>query len=207
MLRLAFLVLMVPAALHAQAPVPDTLTTAERATLVRQLEAERDRVHAAFGAVDAAQWSFRPAPGRWTVGEVAEHIGVTERTVLGLVRGPLQATPAVARDAAARGATDSLVVRAMANRGAKAQAPEMLRPTGRWANPAAMLAAFDSSRAATIAYVRDTRDPLRAHLVPHPALGPIDGYEWLLFLVAHGDRHLAQAAEVEADAAYPRAAR
>ena len=40
--------------------------------------------------------------------------------------------------------------------------------------------------------MRNTDDPLRLHTWPHPAYGEIDGYQWLLMLAHHVDRHVRQ---------------
>ena len=37
-------------------------------------------------------------------------------------------------------------------------------------------------------------------------LGPLDGYQWLVFIAAHTERHLAQLREVKADPKFPKAA-
>jgi hypothetical protein len=62
-------------------------------------------------------------------------------------------------------------------------------------SPAELLAAFDADRAVLLRYAGSTTDDLRARLAPHPIAGPIDAYQWLLFLGAHTKRHTAQIAE------------
>ena len=37
----------------------------------------------------------------------------------------------------------------------------------------------------------------------HPALGPLDGYQWVLFLAAHSVRHTKQILELKASAGFP----
>lgn len=44
---------------------------------------------------------------------------------------------------------------------------------------------------------------LRGHVIPHPFLGPWDGYQWILAAGAHGARHTAQIEEVKASAGFP----
>ena len=46
----------------------------------------------------------------------------------------------------------------------------------------------------------------RAARVGDSPLGPLDGYQWLLFMAAHWERHLGQIKEAKADAKFPRAA-
>jgi len=41
------------------------------------------------------------------------------------------------------------------------------------------------------------------HVFDHPALGPLDGYEWVLAVAAHTERHTKQILEVKADANFP----
>jgi hypothetical protein len=67
-----------------------------------------------------------------------------------------------------------------------------------------LLAAFEASRARTLDYARNGQVDLRGHAAPHPALGVIDGYQWLLFLSAHCSRHTAQILEVKAAPGFPR---
>ncbi|MBI3483784.1 MAG: DinB family protein [Acidobacteria bacterium] len=89
------------------------------------------------------------------------------------------------------------------DRSQKFQAPEPLRPSGKWASPAETWKHFEASRKATIEYAKKQAD-LRAHYMDSPAIKDMDGYEWLLFLSAHSERHTAQIREVKADAKFPK---
>jgi hypothetical protein len=40
-------------------------------------------------------------------------------------------------------------------------------------------------------------------LYPHPALGPINAYQWLLVMGGHESRHRRQINGIKADANYP----
>jgi hypothetical protein len=66
------------------------------------------------------------------------------------------------------------------------------------------LAAFQQRRELTLEYLKSSTDDLRAHTMPHPAFGVLDGYQWLLFLPAHTERHALQIAEIQAHRDYPR---
>ena len=157
-----------------------------------------------------AQWTARPAAGGWNAVEVVEHLALAEWSVLAFVRdalsggdraaGPLPAA-AVGREAPLPRLTDDALWHRVAGRRVRLHAPERLRPTGRWARPAAQLAAFQAERAATLAYLRTTTDPLRAVFAPHPNFGLLDGCQWLLYLAAHTERHLGQLAHLARAAA------
>ena len=78
-----------------------------------------------------------------------------------------------------------------------------LQPTGRWPQPAAMLAAFNQVREQSTAFANTTQADLRSHFYPHQALGELDCYQWLVVLAQHAGRHAHQIEAVQADPAYP----
>ncbi len=96
---------------------------------------------------------------------------------------------------------DAMVLTMVPDRSTKRQAPPELVPTGRW-TPAETLDHFLQSRARTIEFLRTTPD-LRQHVMDSP-LGPMDAYEWLLFIAAHSERHTKQILEVEASPDFPK---
>ena len=99
--------------------------------------------------------------------------------------------------------TDAMVLAMVPDRSHKAQAPPPLVPTGKW-TPAESLDHFLKSRAKTIEYMKTTPD-LREHVVTEDPLGqPMDGYEFLLFIGAHSERHTKQILEVKADPNFPK---
>jgi hypothetical protein len=55
---------------------------------------------------------------------------------------------------------------------------------------------FEERRAANIEFARTTQESLRGRFYPHPLVGMIDCYQWLLFLAAHTERHSAQMEEI-----------
>jgi hypothetical protein len=90
------------------------------------------------------------------------------------------------------------------DRSQKATAPEPLRPGARLGGRADVLAAFKQRRARTIDYVSAAKADMRAHVSASSGpFGELDAYQWLLFIAAHTERHLAQIREVKADARFP----
>jgi DinB superfamily len=76
-------------------------------------------------------------------------------------------------------------------------APPEMRPARRYATPAQALEAFRHTRTRTMRYVESTADDLRAHTGEHELLQTLDGYQWLLLVAAHSERHMAQWAELK----------
>ncbi len=67
------------------------MTTEERTKVLGWLAESRKEFLAAIDEVDEAQWKWKPAPERWSVGEVAEHNGVAEYTLFRNVQKALSA--------------------------------------------------------------------------------------------------------------------
>jgi uncharacterized damage-inducible protein DinB len=188
----------------AQASTPMTLTPAEREAALKSLQATHDQFLRSIAGLTDKQWTFKPAPDRWSVAEVAEHITISESTILGLIQQRLMTSPATPEKREQVKGKDEMILQKMPDRSHKAQAPEILRPTGRWATEADLTKAFEESRKATMDYVRTTNDDLRDHFFDHPAFGTLDGYQWLLVLSSHSQRHTAQIEEVKADPNFPK---
>lgn len=183
---------------------PQTLTAPERETVLRDLQRTRDKFLQSIAGLSQKQWTFKPAPDRWSVAEVAEHIAVSESTLSGLVEKQIMSSPAAPEKREQVKGKDELILQRVPDRSHKAQAPEFLRPTGRWATEADLTKAFEDSRKATVDYVRTTNDDLRDHFFDHPVFGTMDGYQWLLLISAHSERHTAQIEEVKADPNFPK---
>ena len=64
--------------------------------------------------------------------------------------------------------------------------------------------AFLARRDSTIEYLRTTQDGLKDHFIPHPFLGTVDLYEFLIFIAAHSERHTLQVEEVMANPNFPK---
>jgi uncharacterized damage-inducible protein DinB len=183
---------------------PTTLTPQEREFALKQFETTRDNFLQSIAGLSQKQWIFKSAPDRWSVAEVAEHITVAESTIMSLVQKRLMSSPATPEKREQVKGKDQMILERMPDRSHKAQAPEILRPTGRWATEGDLVKAFNESRAANMEYIRTTNDDLRDHFFDHPVFGSLDGYQWLLLLSAHSARHTAQIEEVKADPNFPK---
>jgi hypothetical protein len=181
---------------------PEAISQKDREFAVKHLEETKSKFLASVEGLSEAQWKFKPAPERWSVAEVAEHITVSEELILSLVTDRVLKTPEAKPPEGAM--TDEGIIKALTDRTNKASAPEMLKPTGRWATQADLVKDFVARRAKTLAYVKETQDALRSHSTPHPVFKSLDGYQWLLLLSAHSARHTAQIEEVKADPGFPK---
>jgi hypothetical protein len=182
-------------ALWAQAPAQG-----ERDFAISHLHATRKMLLDSIAGLSQAQWTFKPAPDRWSVAECAEHVVLTDEQIFGRLRRILQSP------GAASGATreqDEQLYRSMLDRSRKFKNDEPTQPTGRWATIAALASSFREERDRTIEYVRTTEENLRVRAAESQS-GSRDAYQLLVVMAAHTERHVAQIDEVKADPNFPR---
>lgn len=178
-----------------------SLTESEKKEGLEQLNRTRAGVIEATKGLSEAQWNFKPGPERWSVAEVLEHIVLVEDFLLENTSQKVMQAPAGKADRDYK-STDKMVLSAIADRTKKAQAPEPAIPKGRW-SPEESLDHFLKSRERTMEFLRSTPG-LRDHVTDSPLGQPLDGYQWLLYISAHSERHTKQILEVKADPSFPK---
>jgi DinB superfamily len=180
------------------------MTPAERERAVAYLAETRENLHRSTKNLSPTQLQFKPAPDRWSVAECLEHIVIVEAFILSTINSTLQQPPGSFKSAMSDDVLDERLKKAT-ERATRVKAPANLEPTGR--RPHDQLhSEFDAARKRTAEFVSSTNAPLRQSGFPHPILGNLDCYQWVLLIGGHGERHRAQAEEVMADANFPRAA-
>ena len=152
-----------------------------------------------------AQLNFKSAADRWSIAECAEHITLTEDGLMDIVKTKILTSPVVPdAETAKLKEKDNQIAKVITDRSQKAKAPEPLVPSHKFSSFDALLAHFRERRDKNIAYVQITQDDLRHHVMPHPAMGPLDAYQWILLLAAHTERHTKQIEEVKSDPTSPK---
>jgi DinB family protein len=189
------------AAGFAVATKAQELTQADKDKALQYLESTKKGVEDATKGLSTAQWNFKSAPERWSIAQVMEHIAAAEDMLRGVTVEKVMLAPAAPdRDVKH---IDEMVVTMVTDRSHKADAPEPLRPVNRFGSPAEALKHFVDSRMQTEDFLKRTPD-LRAHAVDSPLGQKLDGYEWVLFIAAHSERHTKQINEVKADPNFPK---
>lgn len=180
------------------------VSQADKDHALQYLESTKKGVLDATKGLSDAQWNFKPGPDRWSVAEVMEHLAAAEDLLRGMTQEQVMKSPAIpARDPAEVKKIDDSVIAMVPDRSHKVDAPEPLRPTNRFGSPAEAQKHFLESRAATEEYLKSTPD-LRAHAVDSPMGMKLDGYEWVLLIAGHSERHTKQMLEVKADPNFPK---
>ena len=134
---------------------------------------------------------WRSAEDRWSILDCAEHVANVEHRIL----GTLQKAPAI-ETASVDVVRENRIYERVRSRRARAPAPDLVRPTGRYATLADAVDAFVDKRNRAIEFLDRYNGDLRAIGAIHPLLGPCNGYEYALVMAAHPIRHASQVREI-----------
>ena len=158
------------------------------------IDESRSRLLACAENLRGDEAQARAGNDGWTVSEILEHVSIVEDQLTKLI-GMMLSKAETAGEPAPAGlhikpvSIEHLVER---SRYEKYQAPENTRPRG------------GVSVADSITRMRRTRETLHALRprleatdlsgvrYPHPAFGPLNLYQWLIFIGVHEQRHLGQ---------------
>lgn len=161
------------------------------------LDTELAGLRSAVGTVPLERRGDRPASDRWSVAEVLEHLAMVENSVVKACSRQLAAAreAGLPQESETTPIIQSLPIERVANRDRVWPAPERLHPKG--IDASAAWTEIEGARARLIEFVRSS-DGLALGQVsfPHPALGTLNLYQWLLFAAGHHARHAAQIREI-----------
>jgi hypothetical protein len=150
------------------------------------------------------QLGFRPAPGRWSIGEILDHLCLAERAMIRSISRLLQHAAGLGQ-IAEPGAMDAPSHRIdldLYNR--PAGAPESVlpspdRPLER------LLAGLEESRERLQEVAKRAEGRVVGNVtLPHFQLGELNFYQWLAVHGAHEAKHTAQIRRIKADPTFPK---
>jgi len=180
-----------------------TLTPKERADLIQYLKDARKEFVDSVSSLSDQQWRWKPTPERWSVGECAEHIVLSEEMLFAKAQEAMHNPPDPDWATKTAGKTE-ILLQVMAQRKGKATAPEEIVPTGKMSR-AEIMSRYATQRAATLKFAETTDIALKEHIAPHPfpIFNPLNAYQWVLYIPLHNMRHDKQIAEVKATPGFP----
>ena len=165
--------------------------------LIDALDRGRADLDRAVAEMPVANHTRKPSPEAWSAAEVVNHVALTDGRVTAL----LTKLTGEAKGNGAPPDTDTapilprIDVRRVLDRTSKIRNPR--------GDPAADctvaggMAALDTARNNLKSLLRQSDLPdLGGVSAPHPAFGPMTGYEWIAFMAAHTHRHAAQIREI-----------
>jgi hypothetical protein len=153
----------------------------------------------AFETVTGADQNRRVSESSWTTAEVVHHVALVELQIAKLMNGRLAAADvAELRETEAGSILDCLSEKRIRNRGFKVSASTSVKPESGVDGPTAAALWQEAHRGFEDAVRRSEGIALARITHPHPILGVLDFYQWIVFIGAHELRHADQIHEIAA---------
>ena len=176
---------------------PTASSTGDKEILIARLQQGRNRYLCAFHGVLDSSSAWRRTPGTWSILECAEHVAVAEEQML-------RAWEKLAAAGTSDPAKDAIILALAHDRVRKAKAPQLSEPKGRCESLFEALERFRAARDRTLQYAGSVSvEELRAKVVPHPLVGTLNGYQLLMLMAVHPERHALQVEEIKTDREFP----
>lgn len=163
--------------------------------IFQAIDKTRERIFKRVEELSDEQLNSRTAPNAWSVTEIVEHLAKIEAGLLRIMRVMLTKAESVSQTSNGSHieikpfSLNEFIERA---RKEKYTAPESVSPSGK-GNLADSLAQLRRSREELHSLrPRIEAIDLSAVSYPHPAFGPLNFYQWLVFIGIHEERHLRQ---------------
>ncbi len=158
--------------------------------LLDSLEAGRLDFREATQSVPTAHASVKPSPESWSVLDCVEHVVTVERRFLGWIAEGRSIPPLRDTDKELRLFT---MVR---SRLSKREAPEPVRPSGRFKELAEAMSEFEKVRDRTMQVLLERGDGLYSIGAKHGFFGEINAVELINLIDGHARRHAEQIREI-----------
>jgi uncharacterized damage-inducible protein DinB len=169
------------------------MTPEARSEIVQILEKNREEFNAAAAGITEAHTKAKPAQDRWSVLECVEHVVIVEEQYLERLAGATRLeAPRVDKQ------KEAGIIAQFPDRTTRRVAPEALRPRGRFASLAQALEQFNTTRSQVVRFAKDRQPDLYQLAAEHPRLGTVNGFEVLLIIAGHAQRHADQIHEIRA---------
>ncbi len=165
------------------------------------LDTERSALREAVELVPPALRNQSPGTDRWSVAQVLQHLAIIEKRIgMGMTKWVADARAGGAGpETGTSSVMNSLPLQLIADRSQRRIAPEEVRPRGD-IDAASAWTALEQTRAALRAAILAGDGLALSEVVqPHPVLGPINFYQWALFVGSHETRHAGQIREIATD--------
>ena len=168
------------------------------AELVSYVQAQRVTLFDAVGLIPEPLRDRRVDAGTWSAGEVLEHLHRVESGIAHLLTRSLEHAKAagLAPESEVSSVLATLDTLRLTDRSRRMSAPELVMPRGELAAAQGMVALVES-RQALISALREA-DGLALGQVTrvHPTVGPLNLYQWVLFVGHHEARHAGQLQDI-----------
>lgn len=166
-------------------------------SLITILEAGRRDFLEAARDIPPERASGKPTAKSWSVLECIEHVVVVENRFLDWISNGTAIAPQRSEEKEIR------LFTSIRNRMTKVEAPEVVRPQGRFETLAAALSEFEAVRDRSVQVVKERGDLLYSIGVTHSRFGNMNAAELIHVIDGHARRHAEQIRETSEALASP----
>ncbi len=174
------------------------MTQPEREHLVAHLQMTQSWLTDEVSSLSAAQLNFRPAPEKWTVAEVVQHLVISEPNYWNLLQKSLKEPPKKLEN---RHADDADVLWYGIDRTRHDKTSPDENPKDQKIDVAQAMKTFLAMHARLLEIAQTSNEDLRGHAVPEWG---VDAYQCLLEISTHEQRHILQVREIKASPGFPK---
>lgn len=155
-------------------------------------DAMRKKLIAAVVNMPVEQAETRPAPDRWSVAEILEHVSMVETGIGRICQKLLGKSKEADMMSDGFQLSPEFISGSARLDAIKVEAPERVKPGGGVA-VADSLALLERSRSVLLEMREDfEKYDSHTHKFPHPYIGDMSAVEWLILAGGHESRHLKQ---------------
>jgi hypothetical protein len=169
--------------------------TEEVLSYLNQTESE---LRSAVDSVPAGARATKPAPEQWSVAQIIDHLAIAHNLVAALVARSIveaQAT-GLGEETATASVLNTIPSARILDRTHKVPAPERIVPRSDIDVETAWSDFAEARERLRAAFLTGDGLALEQVIQPHPVLGPINMYQWVLFNGSHEARHTLQIREI-----------
>jgi uncharacterized damage-inducible protein DinB len=166
--------------------------------VINYLDSERTALREAVESVPTDLRDKQPGVDRWSVAQVLQHLLIIEKRIgLGMNKWVTDArTGGTGAETETASVMNSLPLQLITDRSQRRNAPDEVRPQGDIDAESAWSALEKSRETLRTAFLAGDGLALSKIIQPHPVLGAINLYQWMLFVGSHEMRHTAQVIEI-----------
>lgn len=181
--------------------IAEKLTDEERENAVTKLTETQEYMMTTLDGLSEAQLNYKSSPESWSIAECVEHLTISENAFSEMLKSTLETAPDESMRANVSMSDDEIYAM-ISSREKKVQTSEAFVPSGKYGSYEETLTNLTAKRMEHIEFLQTSEDDFRNHFKEMP-FGTIDGYQIVLFMAGHTERHVKQMEEIKADESFP----
>jgi hypothetical protein len=168
--------------------------------VLNYLDARRAELQVAIESVTPELRQTKPDASQWSIAQVLDHLAIIDRRVgLGMKKWLSEARDkGIGAETETSSVLNSVPTEKIIDRSRRVEAPAEIRPSDQVDAETAWSALVSARENLRAAFLSGDGLALAEVIQPHPVLGPINLYQWMLFVGSHEARHTDQIREIAA---------